>query len=351
MGIDLEWAEGFLVEYQKNPTQGSAFLMETRPQGFHYDYDVTMLMAAAWIQFQANLADSVVLTAGLRAETLEYDYTNNMLDGNTRDDGTECGFGGCLYTRPADRTDRFNNLAPELGLNWAVSDTTTLFTRIARGFRPPQATELYRLQRGQTVADLDSETLDTFEVGLRSDSETVFWDLTGFVMRKENFIFRDSNGFNVSDGKTDHHGIEASLDWAISYKWRFRGNVSWAKHEYAYDRPQSGITNGNAVDTAPEWLAGARLLYEHDENFSSELEWVHMDDYYLDPANAHTYEGHDLLNLRFFYAIQNTGHRLALRVTNLLDDYYAERADFAFGNYRYFPGAGRRVFLEWRYTP
>ncbi|MDH3585682.1 MAG: hypothetical protein OEQ30_01200 [Gammaproteobacteria bacterium] len=26
-----------------------------------------------------------------------------MLDGNTRDDGTPGGFGGCLYARPADR--------------------------------------------------------------------------------------------------------------------------------------------------------------------------------------------------------------------------------------------------------
>ena len=39
----------------------------------------------------------------LRAERTHYDYDNRMLDGNTRDDGSACGFGGCLYTRPADR--------------------------------------------------------------------------------------------------------------------------------------------------------------------------------------------------------------------------------------------------------
>jgi outer membrane receptor protein involved in Fe transport len=33
-----------------------------------------------------------------------------------------------------------------------------------------------------------------------------------------------------------------------------------------------------------------------------------------------------------------------VRVRNLLDERYAERADFAFGNYRYFPGAGRSVY-------
>ena len=38
------------------------------------------------------------------------------------------------------------------------------------------------------------------------------------------------------------------------------------------------------------------------------------------------------------------------RVTNLLDDAYADRADFAFGDHRYFPGRGRAYFVElgWR---
>jgi outer membrane receptor protein involved in Fe transport len=38
-----------------------------------------------------------------------------------------------------------------------------------------------------------------------------------------------------------------------------------------------------------------------------------------------------------------------LRVTNLLDEDYAERADVGFGNYRYFVGRPRGVFLELRY--
>ena len=40
----------------------------------------------------------------------------------------------------------------------------------------------------------------------------------------------------------------------------------------------------------------------------------------------------------------------ALRMTNLLDAAYANRADFAFGSDRYFPGRGRAVFVElaWR---
>jgi outer membrane receptor protein involved in Fe transport len=351
VGIDLEWADGFLVQFQDKPTEGPPFLVETRPQGLHYDYDVRMLMGALWVQYQKEFVENLIVTAGIRGEIIDYDYTNKGLDGNTRDDGTECGFGGCLYTRPADRSDTFDNLAPELGLSWRLDDTVTLYARTARGFRPPQATELYRLQSGQVVADIDSETLDSVEIGVRSATDTLLWDLTAFAMRKENVIFRDADGFNVSDGETDHVGLEASLDWQLSEQWRLSGNATWARHSYAYDRPESGIVDGNRVDTAPEWLAGARLAWAPSPRLSTELEWVHQGEYFIDPSNLRDYEGHDLAHLRAFYRLGDNGHQLNLRVTNLFDTRYAERADFAFGDFRYFPGAERRFFLEWRYAP
>jgi outer membrane receptor protein involved in Fe transport len=40
----------------------------------------------------------------------------------------------------------------------------------------------------------------------------------------------------------------------------------------------------------------------------------------------------------------------ALRVDNLFDKRYADRADFAFGNYRYFPARGRALFLSVDYA-
>jgi outer membrane receptor protein involved in Fe transport len=40
------------------------------------------------------------------------------------------------------------------------------------------------------------------------------------------------------------------------------------------------------------------------------------------------------------------GLRASLRVDNVFDTAYADRADYAFGNYRYFPARGRAVFLS-----
>ena len=40
-----------------------------------------------------------------------------------------------------------------------------------------------------------------------------------------------------------------------------------------------------------------------------------------------------------------------LRLNNVTDRALADRADHAFGDYRYFPGRGREFFAELRYSP
>ena len=60
-----------------------------------------------------------------------------------------------------------------------------------------------------------------------------------------------------------------------------------------------------------------------------------------DEANAHFYDGHNLLDLGVSWrADENLS--LDFSVDNALDRAHARRADFAFGTARYFPGAPRR---------
>ena len=353
-GVDVEVTDGFLLEDQaESITDGSPFLMETRPAGKHYDYSVTAFSLAPHIAVIGNVTDRLTLSAGVRAEYLRYEYDNKMLDGNTRDDGTECGMGGCLFNRPADRDDSFSNVAPKLGLVYANAPTSRIYATLRQGFRAPQATELYRLQRQQTVADLESEEIDSIELGWRGQAGAVWYDAALFYMKKRNFIFRDADGINVSDGKTTHRGIELDFSYAVTDTLTFALAGTFAVHEYDFDRDIGGgdaIQSGNEMDTAPETLGSARLNWLYDPTGRAELEWIHVGDYYLNAANTATYNGHDLLNLRIQHRFDH-GWNLGLRITNLLDEIYAERADFAFGDYRYFPGRDRSYFLEIGYRP
>jgi outer membrane receptor protein involved in Fe transport len=89
--------------------------------------------------------------AALRLEQTQYDYDNLMIAGNTDENGVPCGSGGCLYSRPEDRDDRFTNVAPKIDVTYELTENQRLYIAGARGFRPPEMTELYRLQRQQTM--------------------------------------------------------------------------------------------------------------------------------------------------------------------------------------------------------
>jgi len=350
-GVDLEWTDGFLKETQAGPaTDGVPAANVIRPAGKHYDYEVQSTVAALFAQFEQPFAADWKLTGGARAEYIEYDYDNRMLAGNTRDDGTNCGAAGCLFNRPADRTDDFTNVTAKLGLSYSISDQHTAYLAYTRGYRAPDTSELYRLQRQQSIADLDAERIDSIEIGARGSFSSLRYALSLFSMEKDHVIFRDSNAFNVSDGRTDHEGIEYELSWLPVDTVTLSLAGTYAKHRYANNIMEGSemIVAGRDIDTAPRRINSARLNWRPLEQVHAELEWQSVGRYYVDATNTRDYGGHDLLNLRLSWNIKPSWGA-TLRINNLTDRAYADRADFAFGNYRYFPGRERTVFLEMGY--
>lgn len=347
-GVELETTHGFVKQFQPAPlTTASPFLNATRPQGTHYDFKVDARTAALFAHVEHPLAGAYRWTGGLRGEHTRYAYDNRADDGNLRADGTACPMGGCLYNRPADRTDTFSTLTPKLGLLRPLGASSTAYLSATRGFRAPQVNELYRLQRGQDVADLDVERLDAVELGARGVAGRTQYELAAFAMRKRGVVFQDSAGFAVSDGRTRHHGIEFTLVQPLGDAFEASLNGTLARHAYAFDRTLTGgdtIRSGDDVDTAPRRLGSVRLAWRPRAAQRVELEWSHIGAHWLDAANVHRYPGHALLHLRGSHGIVPRV-RAGWRVTNLTDRRYAERADFAFGDYRYFPGPPRTVYL------
>jgi len=348
-GLDTEYTRAFLVERQEAPTEGSEFLQATIPMGRHYDYEVDALMAAPFALANWRVNDALTLNAGLRYEAMVYDYDNRMLAGRTAEDGTPCGFGGCRFNRPQDREDRFENWSPKIGGIYRLAENRQLFFNLAHGFRAPQATELYRLQREQTVAELDPEKIASLEIGLRGEGERLGYEVVAYAMRKDKVIFRDADFFNQSNGKTKHRGVELALDYALAEDWQLQMSASYAEHRYQDDRLLDGVSIDNQLmDSAPRHFGSTRLLWQPTVRIRTELEWLHRGSYYTDPQNLHSYPGHDLLNLRTGFQL---GERWALsaRLINLTDEAYAERADYSsFSGNRYFPGEPRSLYLELR---
>ena len=345
-GVELDYTNGYLKETQPNPTDsGSAFLVETIPVGKHYDYDVDASLVGIFAQYDQALSERLTLSYGLRYQYMSYDYDNRMISGRSKDNGTACGFGGCRFSRPTDREDSFSDWSPKIGFIYDLNEQRQIYGSISRGYRAPQATELYRLQNSQSVSDIDPVELDAVEVGFRGSSDHLYYNISAFAMQKDNFIFRDSTRTNVDNGETTHAGLEVELDLSLSDTLTASMAFTYAEHGYDNNPALSATPiKGNRIDTAPKTLGSARLAWQATSTLNLELEWVHIGDYYEDPQNQHEYEGHDLIHLRGNWRIAEA-IMVSGRLMNLTDKEYAERADFGFGNDRYFVGTPLSVFV------
>ncbi|MAK60764.1 MAG: TonB-dependent receptor [Ponticaulis sp.] len=328
LGGMFDAATGDLKETQ--PAPFGFFPGDMRfPVGDHYDYTVDTLAAALWGEVEFAIAENVRVLGGLRAEFHEYDYTTRVAPGISG-----------RFLVPADRTDSFDLVTPKLGI--VVDDAfndVDLYANYARGQRAPQASDLYRLQSQQTAGTAEPETLDSFEIGLRGtafDNRLAF-DLAGYTARKKNYFFRDSDGLNVTDGVTEHMGVELLANMVLTDQLDLSGTLTWADHTYAFDRPANGIVDGNQIDTAPEWQGDLSLSWSNGGPVEASLSAEFVGEYFTDEAASVVYDGHVLMSARGAYDV--TDHvELFVIVRNLFDERYADRADFAFGNERYFPG-------------
>ena len=343
MGVDAEWTEGELTQTQQKPDTYS--WGKARQQGTHFDYEVEASTIAPYIQGDWQVNDALKFTGSIRFDATQYRYNNLVADGTTKADGSACVNNSdepisCLFQRPGDSDDRFNNTSTKLGFNYQLGTSTALFGAWSQGFRAPQTTDLYRLQKQQVAGEIDSEEINSTEFGLRGVSDKLHYEAVIYYMTKKNFFFRDASGLNVTDGKTSHQGFELGVNYDLSDSINLAINYSYGLHEYEFDRQSSGVVKGNEIDTAPEQLANTRLSWLPTTNTKLELEWLHMGDYYLDPANEHEYEGHNLWQLRGAMKI-NAKVDLFARIENLTDEKYASRADYAYGSYRFFGGQPR----------
>ena len=345
-GIDMEYTNASLKE-----TQDEDF-SPNQPAGVHYDYQVNATGGAIYSQLRTQSDSPWEIDGGVRLEYTHYDYNNKTAD------GAPCGPAAtaCRFYRPSDREDSFTDWSLNAGVSYSLTENHIAYLRLARGFRAPQATELYRLQGGQETANLNSEKIDNIELGLRGDwLGTTRYDVAVYYMHKDDVIFQDANRYNVSGAKTRHYGAELSVDYPINDSWSVGIDANVANHTYDSNIEllgSSGNIQGNDIDTAPKAFGSARLDWDFStlagRSSRAELEWVYMDSYYLEPQNNHQYDGHSLVNLRITSDL-TPRWSAGLRLTNLLDEDYAERADFGFGEYRYFVGQPRGAYVQISY--
>ncbi len=337
-GIDTDLTRANLTE-----TQAQDFSPNI-PAGDHYNYDVDALQVGAFAQAEWQL-ESFLVSIGGRVEQINYDYDNLLLDGSA----CNASVAICRFSRPPDQDVDFSVFSPSFSVLYTLTEQQSLYGKVSQGFRAPQATELFRLQNNQLITNFEEEKINSLEMGWRLFTDNLAISTTLFIQEKSNFIFQDTNRQNIANGETQHKGIEVSAKYDITDNLYISTNLSYANHEYTNEIELARVSiKGNEIDTAPQTLGSAQLAWQMTPDLITELSVQHLGNYFLNPENTAAYSGHNLfdLNLRYNYSPHLM---ISANIYNLFDEDYAERADFGFGNYRYFVGQPRRIFVTARW--
>lgn len=339
LGQDLEYTRGALTEiqYQPAPFNQAAF-----PEGSHYDYDISALNANWYARVQWELTDKISLTPSVSVSLDKLDYSNNL------DSGSACeNPNNCRFYRLASRSDSFRAISPSLALDYKLNTHNNFYARLAQGFRSPQASELYRLQSA-SQASLAEVKGNAYEIGLSGLYTHLEYALSAYQMKVTDDIFFDSERRYINNANTQHKGVEYSITWRPTHSLTLTTAGTLASHTYTNTPTGSNFAedvSGRSLDTAPNSMYSINLRWVSSEVNTWDINWEKMGSYYTDAEANHNYAGHHLLHVGHTWKASKSLVWRA-KISNLLNTRYAERADYAFGEDRYFPGLARRLTLE-----
>lgn len=309
-----------------------------------YDYDVDYLSIAPYLHTDIKLGEKVVLSAGLRYDYNHYDYDNNLADDSTDTTG--------VYFRPADTTDSFDHLSPKLALSYKPQEDLNLYARYANGFRVPQATTLYSRKGAASTANIDSETSNTYEIGVKKEFDKSYVEVAGYFMTIDDTITRYDNGsgsyyYENGDSST-HRGVELTGFVQMTEELGAKAAYSYSKHSFDND----ATYGSNEMAEAPNTTINGRLIYtpSYIPGLTVMGEWQYVGSYWMNNENTEKYNGYSLGHVKADYRYSDNLSVFG-KISNITDKRYATSATSASWGKSYTPGDPRQFFagLEYRW--
>ncbi|MDR7333373.1 TonB-dependent receptor [Roseateles asaccharophilus] len=304
-------------------------------------YAVQNQEAKSWAAFgnvKYALTPDLKLTAGLR-------YTNDKKDFDAA--RTQTPFGGA-NVGPLRANPSSTNWSWDLGANYALSKTTSLFARVATGYRAPSIQG--RVLFGDTISVANSEKVLSVEAGFKADLLDNTARITGTVFKyrvKDMQLTAGSGATNqnrlVNAAKAEGQGFEIDAQAIIARDWRttlgFSYNDTQIKdpglfvapcgapctiRDPAGPLPGTVSINGNDLPRAPKLVWNWTLKYS-TELAGGELtvltDWAYKDKYNMFLYEAVEYRAKSALEggLRVGYGWANGKYEVAAYGRNITD--------------------------------
>lgn len=269
----------------------------------------------AFMENEFKLSNKFAITIGLRYDLVDYDWTDNLHEG---EDNTSA-------------TTNISSFSPKFGFAYNPKKNTTVFGNIARGFNPPQISQLFvgSSYSGLANSDLKPEYITNYEIGIRGNIHHKFrYQASLFLMNFTDQISAEIDSeidsdvpINQNIGKTEHAGIETSIEYNFTNQFNVFTNYSYLDARFK-DDPDYG---NSELRKTPHNTLNAGLRYGFKFGLSAALDYKYVDKFYMDNEEANEYEGYSTLNFKVIY--KKNGFSASVAINNLLDTNYATYAN------------------------
>ncbi len=304
------------------------------------DFEADVDNQAIYSQATWHVIPQLHWVVGLRYDWIKYDYHNRLIPSST--------------TGAADETRQFNKASPKLGAVWNITPDIDLYSNFSQGFVPPEVSSLYgaNLQ----VPNLREATFNNYDLGARMtfldgrlNTEMTLYRLDG---QDELISYTLPNNTREprNAGETRHQGLE------LGGRWNFQDDLNqsiklsgtFARHTYQSYAPSAATDfSGKTIPNAPEALGSLEYSIQPFEGLTLSAEGVFVSDYWINDANTQKYPGHNLLNLRGKYRVND--YEVFAHILNATDVLYADSVTYSNNMANYTPGAPRTYLLGMRY--
>lgn len=281
------------------------------------------------------LTDELSFTLGLRYDLVDYDWADNLNQGENN----------------TSATTGISSYSPKFGVAYNPGKKITIFGNIARGFNPPQISQLFigSAYSGLPNPDLRPEYLANYELGVRGDIQNkLVYQTSLFMMNFTDQITAEivpeidpDNPVYQNIGKTKHKGIETSLEYHFSKLFNIYANYSYLEAKFD-DNPEYG---DNTLRKTPHNMFNAGVRYGFKFGLTAALDYKFVDKYYMDNKEVNEYEGYSMLNLKLMYEWNSLTASLA--INNIFNSNYAT---YAYASETY-DRATRQTVWETKYIP
>lgn len=242
-------------------------------------------------------------------------------------------------------------LSSKIGLTYALTDATNIYTSIAFANQAPTTSEL-----------TDNESLDktksiNYEIGLKTRTGDFSYDVAIYQndIKDEIIQIKDAGGNTIYDnaGQTQKRGFEFLGTYRVNKELSL--GLSYAYSDFIYKSFQEKVgaafvsRDGNHLPYIPKNQYGLEANYKMDNGFKARIQTKTWGSYYLDSANSGKYDGYDFVtDLMLGYELK--AHLVQLNINNIFDKYYASQADKSvYGVESYKAAAPRSAMVSYRY--